>query len=90
VDAHKEPIAVALDGEEIILGSDPQCDLVLQHDAYVSRRHARITRDGDFVFIDDLSSSNGTFLRVRRSIALEPGDELLMGTTVLRLEHRGV
>ena len=39
------------------------------------------------VFLEDLGSSNGTFLRVRRSIALEVGDEIAIGRNVFRLEQ---
>lgn len=87
VDARKNPIRLPFDREAIVVGGDGQCDLPLVADPYVSRRHARITRDRGMVLVEDLASSNGTFVRIRRAIVLEPGDELLIGTTVLRLEH---
>jgi pSer/pThr/pTyr-binding forkhead associated (FHA) protein len=56
----------------------------------VSRRHAKITRRGRKVFIEDLGSINGTFLNRKKlkpylSRTLESGDELRLGTLVLRV-----
>jgi len=79
---------VLLGEEPIIIGSGGDCDVVLAGDSHVSRRHARITRDDSMILVEDLASSNGTLLRIRRSVAIEPGDELVIGTTVLRLEQR--
>ena len=56
----------------------------------VSRRHAKITRRGNQVFITDLGSINGTFLN-REMLApylsrvLKSGDELQLGKLVLRV-----
>ncbi len=60
-------------------------------EAKVSRRHARIIRRGDEFFIEDLGSTNGTF--VNRGRRLLPGDlqplrdadEIIVGKTFLRL-----
>jgi hypothetical protein len=56
----------------------------------VSRRHAKITRRGDEVFIEDLGSINGTFLNRKKLTpylpqALKSGDELQLGTLILRV-----
>jgi hypothetical protein len=56
----------------------------------VSRRHAKITRRGREVFIEDLGSLNGTFVNGRKLTAylpqvLKSGDELQLGTLVLRV-----
>jgi hypothetical protein len=73
--------------KEIVIGKAPECDLVIADDEYVSRRHARVfCRNGDVV-VEDLGSSNGTCVRLRRSFALAPGDELLIGRTVFRLDQ---
>ncbi len=55
--------------EELIIGRDETAGLVLGHPA-VSRRHARIVTRGGIRAIEDLGSSNGTFVN---GIALEPG-----------------
>lgn len=59
-------------------------------EAKVSRRHARITRRGEQYFIEDLGSTNGTFVnRGRRLLPgdrqpLSDGDEIIIGKTFLR------
>ena len=52
--------------------------------------HARILRRGDYYFVEDLGSTNGTFLndnRVEKSAQLKVHDTLRMGQTVLRYEE---
>ncbi len=70
-----------LEVNETILGRDPGASLVVD-DPSVSRHHARITRDERaHHFIEDLGSTNGTFVagrRVRRA-ALSTGDRLQLG-----------
>ncbi len=56
----------------------------------VSRHHAKITRRGREVFIEDLGSINGTFLNRKKLIpylsqTLKSGDELQLGKLVLRV-----
>jgi hypothetical protein len=70
--------------EEIIIGKDPGCDVVLDDD-YVSRRHTRISLSEGLMLLDDLGSSNGTLLRIKRSTALEIGDEIMIGRNVIQL-----
>lgn len=58
-------------------------DLVLR-DAEVSRTHARFESRNGIVYVDDLDSSNGTFLngqRVGESIEVREGDRIDVGTT---------
>jgi hypothetical protein len=56
----------------------------------ISRRHAKITRRGREVFIEDLGSLNGTFLNREKLApyfpqALKSGDELQLGTLTLQV-----
>jgi hypothetical protein len=56
----------------------------------VSRRHAKITRQGQDIFIEDLGSVNGTFLNGKRLTPylqhpLTSGDEIQMGKLVIRV-----
>lgn len=64
-------VTVTLRGNAMELGRDPQCDHVLDY-PMVSWRHAHITRDGASLFVEDLNSSNGTFvaLVLRRTLAV--------------------
>lgn len=59
--------------------------------AGVSRRHARLVRQGASVFVEDLNSMNGTYLRGQRLPANSPqrverDDELQFGKVVLRIQ----
>src|SRR3954451_16463511 len=63
-------------------------DVVLQ-DPEVSRRHAVIRVEADGVAIEDLGSTNGTFVndeRIQGVRALRDGDTVRFGNTVLRLQ----
>jgi serine phosphatase RsbU (regulator of sigma subunit) len=51
--------AYPLDRDVTFLGRDAACQIVLPHDE-VSKKHARITRQGDGYYIEDLQSTNGT------------------------------
>ena len=77
----------AIGDEEFTIGKSDDCNLVIASDEYVSRRHARIFQADGMLFLEDLNSSNGTFLRPRRRSILEAGDEIMIGTSVFRLEE---
>jgi hypothetical protein len=69
------------------IGRDPQGAVVI-HSPDVSRHHARLVIAGTHVTLEDLGSKNGTFLGTRRItgiVDVRPGDEILVGTTKLRL-----
>ena len=89
VDQQQRSSSRPIGSEPVVIGKDEACDVVIADDEFVSRRHARISRDGDLLMVEDLASRNGTLLRIRRPILIEPGDEILVGTSVLRLEGKG-
>src|SRR2546423_6808858 len=66
-------------GEEVTIGRAPGCSVPPADDTYVSQLHARIyVRDGR-PFVEDLGSTNGTFLhrdRLSQSLPPHPGDKL--------------
>jgi pSer/pThr/pTyr-binding forkhead associated (FHA) protein len=78
---------IALD-RPIVIGRDAGSDLVLE-DGEVSGQHARITPSPDgSITLEDLDSANGTFLNHNELMGparLDPGDELLIGVSVLQL-----
>ena len=56
-------------------------------DAFLSPKHARFHIEKGKLFIEDLYSLNGTFIKVRDETRLTPGDTILMGRQVLRFER---
>jgi pSer/pThr/pTyr-binding forkhead associated (FHA) protein len=61
-------------------------DVIFPADRYVSARHARIDLKGEAVTVTDLGSSNGTFRRIAGATPIAPGDQLLLGAQLLKLE----
>jgi pSer/pThr/pTyr-binding forkhead associated (FHA) protein len=58
-------------------------------DTFVSQLHARVFRRDGAVFIDDLGSTNGTFLNGRKLTTAEPvakGDRLQIGNTIFEAQ----
>jgi pSer/pThr/pTyr-binding forkhead associated (FHA) protein len=76
-----------LNGEEVVIGRE-EGDLVYRDDAFMSRRHAAITWDGKRARINDLGSSNGTFVRLVGATSLRHNDHLRMGDQLFRIELR--
>jgi DNA-binding winged helix-turn-helix (wHTH) protein len=77
--------SLALIQGDNIVGRDPRCDVWLDASG-VSRRHALIAVAADQVSIEDLQSSNGTFVRGRRLTAphaLVDGDEIELGAAAV-------
>ncbi len=67
------------------------CDVILD-DEGVSRRHAVIRLTDSGLVIEDLGSSNGTFVngeRIEKARSLSPGDEVRLGDTEWRFERVG-
>ncbi len=79
---------IALD-RGITIGRSDAADLPIT-DQFVSHMHARILRRGAYHFVEDLGSTNGTFLndrRVEKDAALKVHDSLRIGQTTLRYEE---
>lgn len=70
--------------DEVIIGRESGVDILIQSPV-VSRRHARLVRQRDHFGIEDLGSSNGTFLngqRVTGITPLTPGDQIGLGQAI--------
>ena len=74
-------------GDELTVGRAAGCQITLD-DTYASQVHARIfTRDDQF-YVEDLGSTNGTYLNRRKVSApmvVSPGDQIQIGSTVMEL-----
>jgi len=76
----------------VTLGRHREDDLYMPYDAIISRHHARIVRDGQAFFLEDVGrdgkgSTNGTFLNDARIVGKTPlssGDMFLIGNVCLR------
>jgi FHA domain-containing protein len=80
---------IDLDSQAITLGRGVTNDVPLSGDEYASTRHARIEPRRDGIWIEDIGSTNGTFvngIRLTRERRLAPGDVLRIGETDLRYE----
>jgi serine/threonine protein kinase len=72
--------------DELLIGRQASEEGQLGQDAEISREHARIARTGDHFVVEDLDSTNGTFLngrRITKPEILSPGDRIQMGATTL-------
>jgi DNA-binding winged helix-turn-helix (wHTH) protein len=82
--------SVPLTDGEHIAGRDAECSLLIDGTT-VSRRHARITVASRAATIEDLDSTNGTYVngtRISAPTRLSPGDEFALGSEVLRVRLR--
>jgi hypothetical protein len=73
-----------------VVGRGPECAVSIDGDEFASAQHARIDALPDGVWIEDLGSTNGTFVngaRVTSRRLLQPGDVVRVGETELRLER---
>lgn len=74
--------------DELTVGRASGCVVNLADDTFVSQLHARVFRRENEYFVEDLGSTNGTFLngqRVGAPVALRAGDRLQIGNTILGL-----
>ena len=75
-----------LDGA-VEIGRDASTNLALD-DEQASRRHARVSAQGDLAIVEDLGSTNGTYVNgqpIEGPRAVRPGDKIRVGLTVIEL-----
>ncbi|SDB80535.1 FHA domain-containing protein [Raineyella antarctica] len=75
-------------GTYVVIGRSPECAIVLEDD-YISTRHARVVNGDQGLYLEDMGSTNGTYVNGRRisaptSVGTE--DEIRVGRTILKLE----
>jgi hypothetical protein len=71
--------------EEVTVGRGGGCGIVLADDTYVSTLHARLYQSSSETFVEDLGSTNGTFVngsRLTGATRLRRGDQVQFGQTV--------
>jgi FHA domain len=81
--------AVGIDSAPITMGRGAQNDVALDRDEFASATHARFVPQRDGVWIEDIGSTNGTFVNGERLPSprrLIPGDVVRVGETELRFE----
>jgi pSer/pThr/pTyr-binding forkhead associated (FHA) protein len=81
----KGPPTVDLVPPETLMGRDASCHVAIP-DSSVSHRHARIYHSDGEWYVEDLGSTNGTFVNDRpltRPVVLRPGDTLAVGRSIL-------
>ena len=88
--ALEEGDELLLDSSALLLGRGPRNDVDLGRDEFASSEHARIEPRRDGVWLEDVGSTNGTYLngtRLTRPKRLTPGDILRVGETELRYDE---
>jgi len=78
-----------LNGAQLTIGRGANNDVPLEDDEFASARHARFEPRRDGVYVEDIGSTNGTFvngIRLARERRLTPGDIVRVGETDLRYE----
>lgn len=73
----------------VLIGRNPECSLVLDDD-FASGRHARIVRSDGGWLVEDLGSTNGTYIgqqRINGAVPVQAGSALRIGTSVIELRN---
>jgi pSer/pThr/pTyr-binding forkhead associated (FHA) protein len=87
VDGANAGETVSLDHAPLLIGRGSDAAIRLDDD-YVSTRHARIAASGDQWFVEDLGSTNGTYIgshRLTQPTSLQLGSQVRIGKTTLEL-----
>ena len=88
--ALREDTERTLDSMPVTIGRSADNDLALQADEFASSHHARVEPRRDGVWVEDVGSTNGTFVngsKLSRPRRLDPGDVIRVGETDFRFER---
>lgn len=75
-------------GDEVTVGRSPGCAVPLDDDTFASSIHARVFRRSGELWLEDLGSTNGTWVNDERlddPVRLRRGDRVKIGSTVLEV-----
>jgi pSer/pThr/pTyr-binding forkhead associated (FHA) protein len=89
IDEHGSKVGTYKLGKSLQIGRGESCDIRLT-DTYVSTAHARIANRNGSWMVEDLGSTNGTYLNQRRVTSpaeLSPGDRIRVGKTTLEVRR---
>jgi sigma-B regulation protein RsbU (phosphoserine phosphatase) len=84
-----EAKTVELTSNETVIGRLPECAVQINSNM-ISRKHARVTADGDEFLIEDMGSGNKTFVNgkiAETATPLKHGDRIKLGPVLLRFEN---
>jgi FHA domain len=76
--------------DELTIGRSPGCGVAMPEDIYTSTLHARLFRRNDQLWVEDLGSTNGTFVnaeQISQAMKLGKGDLLQIGSTVFEVSR---
>jgi len=74
--------------DELTIGRSPGCGVPTPEDIYTSTLHARLFRHNDQLWVEDLGSTNGTYVnseKISQALRLGKGDVLQVGSTVFEV-----
>jgi pSer/pThr/pTyr-binding forkhead associated (FHA) protein len=86
VDPDAASSAFPIEGEGTMIGRE-HGDITFPQDGYVSGKHCRVVGDDTGVYMEDLGSSNGTYMRVRSGVTLPFGSLVLIGQKLFQVER---
>jgi hypothetical protein len=76
--------------DELTIGRSPGCGVATPEDIYTSTLHARLFRHNEQLWVEDLGSTNGTYVnseRIAKAVRLGKGDMLQIGSTVFEVSR---
>ncbi len=76
--------------DELTIGRSPGCGVAMPDDIYTSTLHARLFRHNDQLWVEDLGSTNGTYVnseQIKQAVRLGKGDLLQIGSTVFEVSR---
>jgi pSer/pThr/pTyr-binding forkhead associated (FHA) protein len=88
IDGDNSGLTASLEQAPLLIGRGPDAAIRLDDD-YVSTRHARIARSGDTWYVEDLGSTNGTYIgsqRLTQATAISLGTRVRVGKTTIELK----